>query len=525
MGGNYYVDLRSDVKYLIVGDKFTEKYFYCIKNRYDIIFLKQSAIELIYRQFKNDNKFINLGHYKLQIFENLKICLSNLVTDDLFDNDKYLMNELINLITINGGIVSNNLAVNHHIIITNVSKGKRYLKAIDWKIPVIHPRFLLDSIRRAASVDPKDYLLDDYPNYPELMSASEAHDLETGENMMIDTFKSNSMIDPLKDLSKLKIKKNKQIWDSIMHEEPKLEIKSKPVPPKEVKSTIFNQLKFKLVNFSPLQVDILTNIIVNNDGDVVTEECDYLLVPFGIQKSDLNSVTSLHGSSVPIKTEWMVERSIYYNRFVDDAWSDPIKAVNHKNNHFDISLSGFKGIELLHLTKLSQLLGFHINENFNSKISLLVINIKIFELKLPTNLFYNQGLLDCGFNSINYVSTKNKILAAKNWKIPIISINYLFEIVSRSTDVINYPPLKDLDWCLYYPVNKANALIEFLSTAPEDDSLKMPSPKKIKRKFGKLVTTNEKLTPQNSVIDNNEEVIDDLNFNLDIGYDNKRRKA
>lgn len=512
MGGSYYVDLRSDVQYLLVGDKFTDKYSFCIKNRPDIVFLKPSAIDLMYRQFKNGHKFVSPNAYKLPVFETLKICLSNVVTDELFDASQYSTNDLVELITANGGVVSNNLTINQNVVITNVAKGKRYLKALEWKIPVIHPVFLLASLKRGASVSPGEYLLANYPDWLANHVVDKPDSMSLQPNQM--SLLSNSMIDKPSLDEGLKIKKNPQIWDSLMNPQGSRKEIAPPEVQKEVKLSIFNRKKFKLVHFSPQQMAILTNIITKNDGQVVTEAADILLVPFGLKSTELSALTK--NFKIPIKTEWLVERSMYYTKWTDDEWSEPIMALSHANHWFNISLSGFKGIELLHITKLCEHLGFSINENFNSKINLLIINIKIFESKLPQNLFYNLNLINCSFNSINYISTKNKILAAKNWKVPIISVNYLFEIVSQSAEFVEYPNLKNLDWCLYYP-NKSNEFIEYLG-GESNDSLKLPSPKKMKRKFGKLDSTEKLEVRGEKRVD---EEIDDLNFNLDIGY--KRR--
>ena len=47
--GIHYSDLMTDVNYLIVGDRDTEKYRFCIKYRPDIIFIDADSIFTIHK--------------------------------------------------------------------------------------------------------------------------------------------------------------------------------------------------------------------------------------------------------------------------------------------------------------------------------------------------------------------------------------------------------------------------------------------------------------------------------------------
>lgn len=508
MGGSYSLDLMSHINYLIVGDTQTAKYIYCIKNRFDITFLTPDAIDAAFEQYQKGEK-IDLSGQKLPIFHNFNFCISHIKSDDLFDLTPVNVSTLKLYIVDNKGKFTDSLTVTHNLMITNVKSGKRYSKAVEWGIPVVHPKFIFDSIKRKAVVNIDDYRLENYPDFPELELPEE-------------------YTEPLvpKDL---RIKKNVQVWNSIMTrkrprdeegESEQYELEQTEEPTKKASSSVFKGMTFKLVSFSDKQISILSNVIKKNGGRIVKSSSMYTLIPFGSNKEGIKVEGKL-------KTEWFVERCIYYNKVVDDEWSDPIDQIA-TFKQFDVCLSGFKGIEQLHITKLCELIGFKVKEKFNSSVNLLIINIEIFKSKLPTNLFYND-ISKCSYNSISSISTKNKVIASKNWKIPIVSINYLFETINNNeSDLTTYPNIKDLKWCLYYPSECDNDLISYLNSQKSQisDSFNVPSPKKIQKSFGKLLTNSRvdfnELDSKTAKLAKND-TIDDLSFEMDIGYENSHK--
>src|SRR5277367_54952 len=81
-----------------------------------------------------------------------------------------------------------------------------------------------------------------------------------------------------------------------------------------------------------------------------------------------------------------------------------------------ISITGFSGVDLLHIEKLITLLGAHYYDNLTRKRSILLIPDK--EIDGP------------------------KAMKAREWGIPIVHVSWLWEVISRGGDNV------DIDsWC------------------------------------------------------------------------------
>ena len=129
------------------------------------------------------------------------------------------------------------------------------------------------------------------------------------------------------------------------------------------------------------------------------------------------------------------------------------------------------------------------------------------------------------------MSAKNKIDAAKQWNIPVVSVAYLWDIMEQSASKshIVMPDITDLQWCIFAPsnYNKPKSLLEYVKnldkasregsvadttavanedgdndqethTTTSDNSastalVKLPSPRRTnaKRKYGKLIAADK----------------------------------
>ena len=82
LGGIHYYDLMTDVDYLIVGSRSTEKYIFSVKNRSDIRFIGTDAINAIHKHWLDgvDETLenLNIKNYLLPIFNDMTICFSRI---------------------------------------------------------------------------------------------------------------------------------------------------------------------------------------------------------------------------------------------------------------------------------------------------------------------------------------------------------------------------------------------------------------------------------------------------------------
>ncbi len=493
MGAKWSTDLMSDVNLLIVGDRHTPKYEYSVKNRYDIIFIKPNFFINFYEKwingdninFKNDLILNGL----LGIFQDMNICIAKTPTLSSKSKYNYENENLKQIILKNGGIVEDSLSLKTTHLITTLKKGKRFLYATKWNIPILHPKWILKSIERGAALEEKYYdilnIKNDNDNDEENENDEENDsDEEIGkdsctcwdkinskdmndknDNNVMETLinninndkfnKSESNLDseifiPRKktslwnnimdhlNLNIIKKRKNDEesSWDTIESPIKKQKlitnlISSSPIPKSSFnnknnddndneieieKKGIFNDCIFELFGFDSEQIQKLTNVIISHDG-IILSKSDTITIPthFLIYSNlspskapDFQTILK-KSSKIKIITQWCIERSIYYKKLKIDKWSNFFQ--NHSIKKFKIlkiSISGFNGIELLHITKLiCEILGDSNNliDFFTKNCDLLIISSNC---KNPRKLNF-----------------------AKNWNIPIVNENWLFNIANE----------------------------------------------------------------------------------------------
>lgn len=577
LGGVHYSDLMSDVNYLIVGDRNTDKYNYCIRNRFDVAFLRPDAIDKVYAAWINGDD-VSLDQHRLNIFENMLVCLSRISDDtsqprlqdasaprhrQLADlKNIYKPHGLSEMIVGHGGKVTESLTQANAVVVTTERSGKRYDKAVEWHIPVVHPVYVFDLIARGASLVPKDYLLDVTDNGS-----------PNGCNVW-DKLKSRKR--PHDDDDRV-VKKSTTVWDLIMANAKGVRAESVvddawreddddvPPPPQAVVASVqattakgkplLGGLRFHALGFTASELALLTKAITTHGGqvDASQDECiTHVIVPFknGLQLATmLRMLTAplkhrIHEGSVPVVTEWFVERSIYYHKVCHDLWAQPVRGLIKCKRPFKICITGFTGIELLHITKLIEAVGFDFCDSLASNRDLLIININLFRHVLVKNsprlyLYKHKTIIDCptvsGSTSVQLISAKNKINAAKQWNIPIVSIAYLWEMLDKSTgkDELVFPDIMDLQWCLFAPMDnvRPNTLLDYArgnDTTQSHDKVQLPSPRKTKdkQKYGRLVGNSaESLTSKLMSARDDRDQDHDVTLNEDdpptqVGYEN-----
>lgn len=539
----------SDVNILIVGDRNTEKFKFSVKNRYDIRFIKAESIIKIHSIWLNnedqsDPNLLKIENYLLPIFENFTICLSRVVNDKSHPNEDFSKQNLVNIIKENGGAVSDSLTTTSSCVITNEKSGKRYDMAKKWQIPIIHPLWIIHSLKRKASLDFDYYNIELVKDYSKIGEKS----CLVWDELLKPRTRKKIVLDEHEDQEPI-LKKDPKIWNSIMQvaniksnkphqkvetswdeedeEEQvvtnpvKLEItksmskipeldstKSKISP--IVTSNLFKDLTFQIELFDSLKKSTLSKVIESHSGEIVEDlNPSFLIIPSDFPLENLPS--PLQSKKDLLVTEWFIERCLHYKSIKSDHWGKPFY-YSRINSPLDlnISITGFQGIELLHLTKIISLLQFNLHESLNNDRDLLILNIDLLNLDHQHHLFQRFPSL---FNSqkhdihrTNTNSTKKKIKFAKQKNIPILTITYLFTIFQ----IGKIPNINQRDWCVYCPkfANLRKSLQILVDTtdnhtsnkpeltSPKKDQLtkqpslpKLPSPIRNKRKdnWGRLV--------------------------------------
>ncbi|EGW32929.1 uncharacterized protein SPAPADRAFT_137185 [Spathaspora passalidarum NRRL Y-27907] len=604
LGGKHYSDLMSDVNYLIVGDRNTEKYRFCIRNRADIKFVTVQSVLKVHHAWINGEENpeeMNIDKYLLPIFHNINICFSriDLSTSQISGllNCKFRQNKstsfspssfftyknLATIVSQNGGKSTESLSLTNTCVVSTDLRGKRYAKAVEWDKPVVHPLWIFDSLIRGAALDFEDYALTNDPLEMYERGCSVWSQLDLNSTVSSEREKSTTPVRTTtltesKKINKLKRSHNDEIWNSIMdktktnskrqqmkddiwdenndnsdsdNENTQIESKSKQEdlePSKE--SQLFLGFNFLLVGFSANEFTLLSKAVENLSGEVTDDSTDnsitHIILPAS-KGGQSNAMLKIMPSSLLSKitngylkvvTEWFVERSMYYKRVMTDRWCMPMKGLAKSKKKFKICITGFTGIEQLHIEKLISYLDFEYCSNLNSKRDLLIVNISLFQPNLnktsPQLFNYKyKDIVNCPIyqsgnnnSSVAKISSRNKINAAKNWNIPIVSIAYLWEIMelSMGKSTLVMPELINLQWCLFAPSNysKPKSLLEYVTNLQQasssaekgeekesqsDTQVRLPSPRKAKGKtrYGRLGGAQSVSNSIKRVIEHDEE--------------------
>lgn len=457
LGGKCFNHLMENVDVLIIGDYNTEKYKFCVKNRNDIIFVQPYCIEDIYERFKEGgrlsnyathtlNKSVLFKDYKIRIFDSMSFCLCRLGKENVAPD--YHRDFIQKSIIKNGGLCTESLSNKTTAVVSITKTGKRISKAIEWNIPVIHPRWIIDCIRRGAILELKYY--NTLTIRDEDIGKGSCNVWDHIEDIKIDECEVE--IKNVEDITKNKPRTQKIENENGIEQErmnKKDELKEKEY--------IFSGLRFSHSGFDEEKVSKLNKIIIENGGLIVNSEdirnIDIFILSSSTSIFKLPSVlkTELDKNGIKIVNEWLIERSIYYGKLIIDNWSNPRNFFN-LNLKIKIHISGFYGIESLHIKKLIENVGCQFIEVFNSECDILIINLKSIELDAKDSFkLYSYNYPDIINGDIpentSLISTKKKINAAKLWNIPIMTMAFLWEISERGT----VPNLLDYRWCLFCP--------------------------------------------------------------------------
>lgn len=617
LGGTHYTDLMSLVKYLVVGNRNTEKYRYSIRYRHDIVFLPVSAVSDIHsRWVSGADSGLDVAPAVLPVFSSFVVCIARVERPSTQDvvklfgekfrlppsgavaptrvKDAFLVDEIVLAMTQLGAKVSTTLTPACNVLVGTDTAGRRYTMAKQWGIPAVHPLWVYDSCLRGAALD-----LDDY-----VVSEDAANLYNNGCFVWKKLYTLRAEVRPAKEGEKrVPLKRSLHIWTSIMDNHTSHTTRlikdstwddpgsgdeldtpngkynastASKTSPETVASALFLGYKFLPVGFSIPQQRVLSKVVESHQGEIADLGDDstithiLLLVKNGPQANlmllALPSALKrkVNNKDVHIVTDWFIERSIFYNRVCHDMWAKPLQGLVPLATRYKVSVSGFTGVELLHIEKLIGYLNLEFCENLSANRDLLIINVNLFKAAFMKNSpalfqYKHKDILNCPVystgddsRSVATLSSKNKINAAKKWNIPIVSIAYLWEMIEKLAGKANLqmPDILDLTWCIFAPqaMARPTTLLDFVRKMSnnfltqqqpnhdnEEESVQLPSPRKSKdkQKYGRLAgggqSLTEKLkrakedTPDVSLQANRgpDETFDNDEVLTQVGYDNQ----
>lgn len=515
MGGICYPNLMSDINVLIVGGKSSDKYLFSVQKRYDILFTDaQSILDLHSRWSEGEN--ITIGtrddSSELAFIPQLKPFQGMCVSISRIDSGEWTKKDLCDIIEKNGGQALVNLTAAANCLVTTERAGRRYEKAVEWEIPVIHPNWVRDSVRRGALLDPLYYDLSKVGSVQEMTGKACVVWKQLEEHrakQMIKNAKRKAVhTEPVEeeeedDLDSDKTRQTKKTrssltaWKTIVNNKPQVTAVRAPEPETErmtqSKNYLFKNLRFLVYGFSAKQTAILSKIITSHNGSVEElkqedkwntsypnlDSVSYAVIPHNINSDtelrDMEEFLKLNGKSITILTEWFIERSLYYNQLKLDLWVRPIvlresiakypsRLEEEPPARLKVGISGFSGCELLHIEKLLALLSTYLefSDKLTKNTNFLIINTSLIGLTEHNSksLFENNDLdtrkllRDVECNKISLLSMKKKLIFCQENNIPMFAVNFLFELFLTIPGTARKPnsvQLSDLRWCIYYP--------------------------------------------------------------------------
>lgn len=209
-----------------------------------------------------------------------------------------------------------------------------------------------------------------------------------------------------------------------------------PPMPTAVAAGIFSNCVFCLHGFSSKQAEVLEQTIASLDGAAVTSlttlqdsnegqtRRKFLIVP---QTARSDTYPSSIPEDVNVITEFFIERCLHSKQFSqphDHALGRPFPTFPIEGfSNLTICTAAFTGLELYHVAKSIKQLGATLEEQFRPSASLLLCK------------------------SLDALR-KDKLKYAIEWKVPVVSADWLWESIStgRSVPIGNfiYPSLRKL---------------------------------------------------------------------------------
>lgn len=437
MGGKLDNNLTSETKVLVVGSLETAKTRYCLTNRTDVTLLYPDDLYEIYKRFKEKNipepALQILDDYPWPIFDATLFCLSRLrdVSNPCFEK-----NYITKLIHHFGGKAISSLTPKVKYLITEKKEGKRYESAVEWNIPAIHPRWIIDCCNCQRILDPRLY------------DISKVKLENIGKNAYV----SHRNVVDYGTLVNNPIYKQVSTLNKSGSNETHL-----AVNPSISNSTLFSGFIFTYFGFNEQQTKKLSDVLKEN-GAEIQEEYDltvmYVIVPSTCVFDNIpEHIKMSQGTSdTRIVNEWFIERCLHYGKIMYDSWSSPPRYLN-LNYQLKIHITGFSEMEHLHITKLIRNLNLTFSMELTEDCDFLVANLtslgltksnspQLFKYKCPDILTSKSNM-----STSNITLTKKKINSAKNWDIPVVSLAFIWEI--SQTGIL--PHILDTKWCIFAP--------------------------------------------------------------------------
>ncbi|KAG5365801.1 hypothetical protein CJU89_0192 [Yarrowia sp. B02] len=413
MKGEIQDNLTPDANFLLVGNQESEKYLFASHQRLDMTFLHPQFIEQLHaRWIAAESIELDdvIREFLMPVFFNKNLSVSNIEE----------RKPLIDTIEEHGGIFDGNVKSQvTNFLVTPRAHGKKYDFAMRKGIPVVHPLWVEHCVNRGAMLDPSDF-----------------HPAREGVTKTDATWFEGRNPEPWREVARVTEEVARQqfrrpkvlksgLWDShnsitesraeieAPFNEDDFDISSSREKEKS-REGIFAGRSILFVGFIKVQLEKLQQTVVSHGATLATSEttATNIIVHPEIPSDRYDLLAA--SCTTPISTFWLVERSIFYKKWKHDIWSSyvPEKDLVAFTN-VNISISGFDGVELMHIEKLIAMLGARYKPVFGEKTGSVLVAAS---------------------------AHARKVRNAQKWMIPVVSINWLWDsaVASKIMEVDRY---------------------------------------------------------------------------------------
>lgn len=428
MGADHQDDLTQDAHFLLVGDQESHKYAFAAKSRLDITFLHPQFVEHLHAQWiAGDEVDLDavVHEFRLPAFYGQILSTSNISERA----------PLVELIHEAGGVFDGYVnARKTNILVTPLAKGNKYEFARKKGIPVVHPRWIEDSVRRGAMLELQPY----HPRQPEERLGLGAVECEGGVWEVHPTpwkLAERVVEDQEKLFRRPKLRQTDlvtSLWNRLTQEPVAMSTQDESASesavsePKPAKSTakeptpepkqkpMFEGRKFMFAGFIKAQMKKLVTCVESHGATVVGSESQATEIIVHVELPPDRYDSLITSCDTPIHTFWLIERSIYQKKFTKDVWSSYVPEKDLVGfADINICITGFSGVELLHVEKLISMVGARYLTIFSEKTASVLI---------------------AGSEAAR------KVQKAHKWQVPVVSIEWLWDsaVTSKVMDVDRY---------------------------------------------------------------------------------------
>jgi len=442
MGAEHKLDLTSDTTHLIVGSTDTAKYQYVAREREDIKVLRPEWVEAVRELWITDSP-LNLDalarDYRMPTMAGLKICITGF--DDLSFRAQLQRN-----VVENGGEYTGDLTKDVTHLIAAKPEGKKYEYGMSWQKKVVSLKWYKDTLERGMQLDEKLY-------HPTLQVAEQGVGAwnrrpQRSPRPVKRARGEDAAPEPSRKLRRIASARlgsqTQNMWTDIVGgagfeadpvDRPQLKL-STSMPSLRQDDASMQQAgsgvstlttgegqkdadflagqHFILRGFDERKDGIVRHIIQGKQGTIIGAEewgtpppsNTLLMLPHDLRKKARDADPAVIILGLRTVSELWLERCMLENRFIDPdnyplgLFPGPCSTVL---SSILVNVSGFLGLETLHISKMVSALGGKYTEHFAAGVSVLVVR---------------QGSHNA-----------QKLAGAKEWGIPVVSEEWLWSTI------------------------------------------------------------------------------------------------